>query len=152
MGPPGGGRNFISSRLMSRFNIINMTFPEESQINRIFLTMLQQHLADFDAEVKIIGKIFDKFIWRWKVFNTDSFSISAEVVTTMSVDLYNEIVQKMLPTPAKMHYLFNLRDISKIFQGLLRSHKDYQNTTTSLLRLWVHEAFRVFSDRLIDEK
>lgn len=70
----------------------------------------------------------------------------------MSVDLYNQIVQKMLPTPAKMHYLFNLRDISKIFQGLLRSHKDYQNTTTSLLRLWVHEAFRVFSDRLIDEK
>lgn len=56
MGPPGGGRNFISNRLMSRFNIINMTFPEESQINRIFLTMLQQHLADFDTEVKIIGK------------------------------------------------------------------------------------------------
>lgn len=80
----------------------------------------------------------------------------------------------MLPTPAKLHYLFNLRDISKVtsevvtkhtqlerymkmllcnfqvFQGLLRSHKDYQNTKSSLLRLWVHECFRVFNDRLID--
>lgn len=27
MGPSGGGRTVISSRLQSRFNIINMTFP-----------------------------------------------------------------------------------------------------------------------------
>lgn len=27
MGPPGGGRTVISSRLQSRFNVINMTFP-----------------------------------------------------------------------------------------------------------------------------
>lgn len=27
MGPPGGGRTVISSRLQSCFNIINMTFP-----------------------------------------------------------------------------------------------------------------------------
>lgn len=58
MGPPGGGRNFISNRLMARFNIINMTFPNESQIIRIFLTMLQQHLSEFDAEIKITGELF----------------------------------------------------------------------------------------------
>ena len=27
MGPPGGGRTQISSRLQSRFNLINITFP-----------------------------------------------------------------------------------------------------------------------------
>jgi hypothetical protein len=27
MGPPGGGRQQISRRLQSRFNLINMTFP-----------------------------------------------------------------------------------------------------------------------------
>ena len=70
----------------------------------------------------------------------------------MTVDLYQQVISKMLPTPAKMHYLFNLRDISKVFQGLLRSHKDYQNTVNGLLRLWVHECFRVFSDRMVDEK
>jgi dynein heavy chain len=30
MGPPGGGRTVISSRLQSRFNLINMTFPSVS--------------------------------------------------------------------------------------------------------------------------
>lgn len=30
MGPPGGGRTVISRRLQSRFNLINMTFPQVS--------------------------------------------------------------------------------------------------------------------------
>ncbi|KAJ1520022.1 hypothetical protein ONE63_004252 [Megalurothrips usitatus] len=129
MGPPGGGRNSISNRLLSRFSIINMTFPAESSIVRIFGTMLSQHLADFDEQLKQI----------------------ASSVTRATVELYHNVVRKMLPTPSKMHYLFNLRDISKVFQGLLRSHRDYQNTKPALLRLWIHECFRVFNDRLIDD-
>lgn len=130
MGPPGGGRNVISERLQSRFNLVNMTFPENSIIQRIFDTMLTQHLVEFDEEVKLVG----------------------HEITDTSIDLYTNVVKKMLPTPTKIHYMFNLRDISKIFQGLLRSHKDYHNTKPSLLRLWIHECFRVFYDRLIDEK
>lgn len=55
MGPPGGGRNIVTNRLLSRFSIINMTFPAESSITRIFGTMLSQHLADFDEQLKQIG-------------------------------------------------------------------------------------------------
>ncbi|XP_050531221.1 dynein axonemal heavy chain 2 isoform X2 [Daktulosphaira vitifoliae] len=130
MGPPGGGRNTISNRLLSSFSIINLTFPEETQIFRIYGLMLNQHLKNFQEDV----------------FNLK------EGLTTMTVDLYNSVVMNMLPTPAKMHYLFNLRDISKVFQGLLRSSTDFQNEKDLMLRLWCHEVFRVFSDRLIDFK
>ncbi|XP_071580099.1 dynein axonemal heavy chain 2 [Temnothorax nylanderi] len=130
MGPPGGGRNVITNRLVTKFNVINMTFPNERQIIRIYGTMLKQQLSEFHSEVK---------------------GISNEI-TFASLDLYNHVAQKMLPTPTKMHYLFNLRDISKVFQGLLRSHKDYQYSRQTFLRLWVHESFRVFCDRLIDVK
>ncbi|XP_011862155.1 PREDICTED: dynein heavy chain 2, axonemal [Vollenhovia emeryi] len=130
MGPPGGGRNVIANRLVTKFNVINMTFPNERQIRRIYGTMLKQQLSEFHAEVK---------------------GISNEI-TFATIELYNRVAQKMLPTPTKMHYLFNLRDISKVFQGLLRSHKDYQYSRQTFLRLWVHESFRVFCDRLIDEK
>nr|XP_021503796.1 dynein heavy chain 2, axonemal [Meriones unguiculatus] len=128
MGPPGGGRTVISPRLQSRFNIINMTFPTESQIIRIFGTMINQKLQDFEEEVKPIGN----------------------VVTEATLDLYNTVVQRFLPTPAKIHYLFNLRDISKVFQGMLRANKDFHDTKSSITRLWIHECFRVFSDRLVD--
>jgi len=56
MGLPGGGGNQISDRLLSRFNVINMTFPSETQIVRIFGTLLKQHVTDFEEEVRITGK------------------------------------------------------------------------------------------------
>ncbi|XP_036369342.1 dynein heavy chain 2, axonemal-like [Octopus sinensis] len=130
MGPPGGGRMVISKRLQSRFNLINMTFPTDSEVIRIFGSMINQKLQDFEEEVKPIG----------------------DVVTRSTVEIYTAVVNKFLPTPTKIHYLFNLRDISRVFQGMLRAHKDYHDTKVAITRLWIHECFRVFSDRLINTK
>ncbi|XP_053403796.1 dynein axonemal heavy chain 2-like isoform X5 [Mercenaria mercenaria] len=129
MGPPGGGRQKISPRLQSKFNLINMTFPQESQIKRIFGSMINQKLQNFEEEVKPIG----------------------DIMTQATIELYQSVVAKFLPTPTKIHYLFNLRDISRLFQGLLRADKDFHDTKHAMTRLWIHEAFRVFSDRLVDE-
>jgi hypothetical protein len=35
MGPPGGGRMVITRRLQSRFNLINMTFPQVSECTQL---------------------------------------------------------------------------------------------------------------------
>ncbi|XP_054461370.1 dynein axonemal heavy chain 2-like [Anoplopoma fimbria] len=128
MGPPGGGRTHISGRLQSRFNLINMTFPHDSQIRKIYSTMINQKLECFKEEVKPIG----------------------EVLTQATLELYYAVTARFLPTPAKTHYLFNLRDISKVFQGLLRAHPEFHDTKNNLARLWIHECFRVISDRLVD--
>ena len=89
----------ISRRLQSRFNLINMTFPQESQVRRIFGTMINQKLQDFDEDVKPLG----------------------DIMTNATIEIYNYISTRMLPTPAKIHYLFNLRDISKVGKLVMTS-------------------------------
>ncbi|CEG44893.1 flagellar inner arm dynein 1 heavy chain beta [Plasmopara halstedii] len=126
MGPPGGGRSVICSRFQSRFNLINVTIPEQAQLKRIFETMLVPKLAEFDNEIKLLGG----------------------PLVAATIQLYQNVVEAFLPTPANCHYLFNLRDIARVIQGLLLSEKYSITSRDGMLRLWLHENLRVFSDRL----
>lgn len=81
MGPPGGGRNVITNRLLTKFNVINMTFPAEKQIMRIYGSMLHHHISEFHSEVKGIGiEMKDVLLGRCnKRFDLkDSFYISIQ--------------------------------------------------------------------------
>jgi len=130
MGPPGGGRSVISERIQSRFNVINFTFPSNSQVQRIFEIILSGHLSTFSDDVKNL----------------------AETLTRASLDLYKSVVETFLPTPSKCHYLFSLRDIAKTVQGIMMSDKNGVDNAESMQRLWVHESMCCYSDRFVDEE
>lgn len=53
------------------------------------------------------------------------------------------------PTPAKFHYIFNMRDLSRIYGGLCLMTVDRFSRKDQLVRLWLHEVHRVIMDRLI---
>lgn len=46
--------------------------------------------------------------------NTVHLFILDDGLTSMTISIYKNLIINMIPTPTKMHYLFDLRDISKV--------------------------------------
>jgi dynein heavy chain, axonemal len=126
MGKPGGGRAEISKRLMSKFHIINYTIPTEMQMKKIFETIVSHKFSNFEEEIKGLS----------------------EFLAMATINLFNTIQENFLPTPTKSHYVFNMRDISKVFQGIYLADKSFYETKEHIIKLWSHEILRVFHDRL----
>ncbi|XP_063282706.1 dynein axonemal heavy chain 1 [Pelobates fuscus] len=129
MGPPGGGRNPVSPRLTRHFNFLSFTEMEDSSKSRIFSTILGSWIAGAPAVQHLTGQLVDA-----------------------TIKMYNTIISQLLPTPAKSHYTFNLRDLSKVFQGILMAEPSKMEDKFQLLKLWYHESCRVFQDRLVNQE
>lgn len=76
----------------------------------------------------------------------------AESIVGAAVDIYSRMSTDLLPTPAKSHYVFNLRDLSKCVQGILQADPGFVRDKMAIFRLFTHEAQRVFHDRLINNE
>jgi dynein heavy chain len=130
MGAPGGGRQEIDPRFSSLFSVFNIQFPNQESLEKIYSSIINGHVA---------------------VFNEDC-RYTATKITAATLKVYNEVLQKLPPTPSKFHYIFNLRDISRIYEGLLLSVPERYNSSQQLVRLWRNECLRVFHDRLISDE
>ncbi|CAG9581716.1 unnamed protein product [Danaus chrysippus] len=83
--------------------------------------------------------------------NAQIAKISKNVVAA-SIALHNKVSQVFLPTAIKFHYIFNLRDLSNVFQGFLFSTNECLVNPSDLIRLWLHETHRVYGDKLTEDK
>ncbi|KAJ1332384.1 hypothetical protein BSLG_008688 [Batrachochytrium salamandrivorans] len=129
MGTPGGGRSDIDPRFASLFAIINITFPNDFSLFQIYSSIIEGHTAIFSEDVqRAVSKL-----------------------TPMTLKLYADISKTLMPTPSKFHYIFNLRDISRIYEGILMAAPDYFDHGKQFSRLWRNEAMRVFYDRLVTD-
>lgn len=129
MGKPGGGRNAVDPRFLSLFSCFNVTFPSPESLVKIYSSILSGHLAGFGADIKNV----------------------AMPITQATMTLYNEIIQSLPPTPSKFHYIFNLRDLSRVYEGMCLTTTERFTTASQLVRVWRNECLRVFHDRLINE-
>ena len=65
--------------------------------------------------------------------------------------LYNYILEKLPATPSRFHYIFNLRDLSRIYEGILCHGGQVQDPGRFHPSLR-NEALRILHDRLISKE
>ena len=81
-------------------------------------------------------------------FEKELKSLAIPIVEATS-SVYYSAIKNLLPTPAKSHYLFNLRDFARVVAGVMMAPGPNVPDKASISRLWVHELYRVFYDRLV---
>lgn len=128
--PPGGGRNVLTPRFVRHFSLLQLPSPNTDTLFTIFASILKGFFSDFGAAIRPL----------------------AEPIINAAVSIYNRIERELLPTPAKSHYTFNLRDLSKCVQGILQADSSNYGNMSQILRLFYHESLRVFHDRLINDE
>lgn len=98
----------------------------------------------------------------------------AGLIVQLAINFHEKVQTVFLPTAIKFHYTFNLRDMSNVFQvktdlpmiviirkndyyyfgikGLMFANGECVTSTSSFIRLWLHETSRIYGDKLIEKK
>ncbi|GLE04239.1 hypothetical protein PINS_up013150 [Pythium insidiosum] len=129
MGPPGGGRNPVDPRFVALFNVYNLTPPTKDVLRQIYGAIVTTYLRNFNDNVREAGGKLTDALLRF----------------------FDVVVERLPPTPSKFHYIFNLRDLGRVCEGICMATPDKFDSAKSIVRLWRNEVKRVFCDRLTSD-
>lgn len=127
---PTAGSFEICERCQRHFATFSASMPAASDIDGIFTSILDGHLS--------------------KGFSSRVQDLSSKIVQS-AIQVQEMVMSNFLPSAVKVMYNWNMRDLRNIFQGLCLAKPDYYTDPTSLLRLYIHETQRVYTDRFVTE-
>ncbi|XP_030610318.1 dynein axonemal heavy chain 9 isoform X3 [Archocentrus centrarchus] len=129
---PTAGSFTINPRLQRHFSVFALSFPGAEALSTIYTSILSQHL-------------------RGEGFST-ALEKSCPPLVQLALALHQRVSSTFLPTAVKFHYIFNLRDLSNIFQGVLFCTSECLKAPVDLLKIYLHESHRVYRDKLVEEQ
>lgn len=126
---PTTGSFEICERCQRHFATFGISMPSANDLNSIFTSIFSSHLKSFEHQVlELGGKLVDS-----------------------AIQIHQNMNVRFLPSAVKFMYNWNLRELANVFQGCCQARSDYYSKPSMLLRLFIHEVQRVYSDRLTTE-
>ncbi|XP_042895579.2 dynein beta chain, ciliary [Parasteatoda tepidariorum] len=136
---PTAGNCTIHSRLQRHFCVLSVPPTTADTIQTIFGQQLREHLR----RICPAGEAQE---------DTEELKTSfQQQIVRLAIALHKRMNSSFHPTAFKFHYLFNLRDISNVFRGLMLSSSESLVKSEDLFQLWLHESQRVYRDKLLDQ-
>ncbi|KAJ1491170.1 P-loop containing dynein motor region D3-domain-containing protein, partial [Baffinella frigidus] len=128
---PTAGSFYIDPRLQRAYCTYAVQMPGAEALNLIFSSIMNGH-ANTGFAPDIVKRSDD--------------------IVKATIELSTAVASTFFPSAIKFHYIFNLRDVGNIMEGMLRSTVKNITTPLVMVRLWLHECQRVFMDRMISEE
>jgi dynein heavy chain len=122
---PGGGRNDIPNRLKSKFFSFSLVKPTLAVVDAIYGSIMKSTFGD--RRDLLAG------------------------VTSATIRVWEGLQNLLVATPQRFHYVFNMRDLARVFQGITSASLETVSSDPRFVSLWRHECLRVFSDKLCRE-
>lgn len=127
--PTDAGRVVMSSRFLRHAPLILVDFPERSSLMQIYRTFNGGML-----------KLFPNLRGE------------TDALTTAMVELYCAAQEKFTPN-MQPQYFYSPRELSRWVRGIYEAIVDVDSLTKDeLVRIWAHEALRLFHDRLVHQE
>jgi len=126
--PTDPGRTPLGLRFLRHAPIVMVDYPGEQSLQQIYGTFTK-------AVLKIVP----------------SLRGYSELLTKAMVQLYSESSKRFTPD-IQPHYIYSPRELTRWIRGIYEAIRPLDNLSLDgLIRVWAHEALRLFQDRLIDD-
>eukprot|EP00111_Clytia_hemisphaerica_P023720 TCONS_00069889-protein len=131
----GGGQKDVlvkNKRLLQKFSTLCLPHPSAQALHHVYYTRMTRVIDPID-------------------FTPEVITLRSGIISTL-LGIFNQLTLKLRTIPAKSHYMFNIRDITKVVTGVLHASSTVIRTKDQFIELLIHETSRIFLDRLINEE
>jgi dynein heavy chain len=125
---PTAGSFTVTERLQRNFSAFSCLMPSDADLTTIYKSILAGHFLSFVPEVQK----------------------TVDALCEASIRLHKVLVMEFFPDAERFMYNWNMRELTSIFQGVCLAKPEFVNQPMKMFRLWAHETYRVFGDRLVN--
>ena len=126
---PTAGSFFIIDRMQRHFATFGMPPPEAQVLSMMYSNIMAGHFEIFSEGVRTM----------------------LPNLIACATQVHLAVADRFVPSAVKFHYQWNLRALAAVFQGMCSTSPATFKKPEQIARLYMHEASRVYSDRMIAE-